>query len=601
MPRNLSSRTGDLVHNHQITSPTIRSYGNHLRTRNPFARGQSVRSSSIATRTVPLTSHPQKRSLDDTSSEIEQIRKRFGAPSFAIGIIHKGERAFKGFGFANKETGRRPDAETIYGIGSCTKAFTATVLSRLADDGKLDLDQPVSARLPELRTVHSPDVAEKMTVRDMLSHCAGLSQLIYSIVGKNGSVYARHEDIVHIFNHLPKVAEFKSEWQYNNWLFALAGVLICQETGQSFGTVVKREIFAKLGMTRSYFTYPPDGNFAVPYRVLDNAPSIPTALPALGDGDAFDSSGSCRSCVRDMLTWAEALLDARKTESSQGQRASIPQELSRAMRTIQLPHFPLGDDIEQQYGLGLYSYKLPTSAINTVTNGDTNTVSYVLGKDSRARAMVGHTGDYGGFLAVYWAFPDDDAAIVVLTNTFETNGDPTNIVAQLLAQELFALQPYVDMVSVAENIVYRAKARWTEVVEDLTSDRRKRTRPRDIHSYAGSYTNPGLAMILKFVVPPGREADQSVLSMSINGSEEQDFPLHHYHLHSWTFLPNTRNDCIARGFDVFVHCAQSFVLNFSSLADGVFQSVSWMLDPDSSIEESIFTREASATEAGVQD
>lgn len=544
-------------------------------------------------------------SLEDTSSDIERIRQLFGAPSFAIGIVHKGKRAFQGFGFANEQTGRKPDAETVYGIGSCTKAFTATALSRLADDGKLDLDQAVSARIPELQTVYSPEVAEKMTVRDMVSHCAGLSQLIYSVCGKNGSVYARHEDIVHIFNHLPKVAEFKSEWQYNNWLFALAGVLICKETGHSFGSIVEKEILSKLGMTRTYFTYPPDDNFAVPYRVLDGAPSIPMKLPAFGDGDAFDSSGSSRSCVKDILTWAEALMDAHKTAKrqssylhrlyglfpfvSQVRQSAVPRELSKAMQTIQSPHFPLGADAKQQYAMGLYSYQLPTPKMNTVTNDDTNTVSYVLGQKSQKRAMVGHTGDYGGFLAVYWTFPDDDAAIVVLTNTFEINGDPTNIVAQLIAQELFDLQPRVDMVQVAENIVDKARGRWTNVVDKWTGDRASGTQPRDIDSYAGSYTNTGLAMTLQFAVVTN--SGHSALSMKIKASEDQHFPLYHYHRDSWTFFPETRNDCIAKGFDIFVYSAQCFVFNFSNTAGGAFQSVSWALDPDPRVKATVFTRE----------
>lgn len=198
-----------------------------------------------------------------------------------------------------------------------------------------------------------------MTIRDMVSHCAGLSQLVYSVCGKNGSVYAQHSDIIHHFNHLPKVAEFKSEWQYNNRLFALAGVLICQEIGQSFGAVVKEEIFSKLGMTRTYITYPPDDNFALPYQVLDDAPAVTVGLPAFGDGDAFDSSGSSRSCVKDMLTWAEALMDAHKTakrQSAQVHQPPSPSELSKAMHTIQSPHFPLEDDAKQQYAMGLYSY-----------------------------------------------------------------------------------------------------------------------------------------------------------------------------------------------------------------------------------------------------
>jgi CubicO group peptidase (beta-lactamase class C family) len=59
---------------------------------------------------------------------------------FAILIVHRGKRIFRGSGFTNENTGRKPDEETIYGIDSCANAFTATIPNRLANDGELDPD-----------------------------------------------------------------------------------------------------------------------------------------------------------------------------------------------------------------------------------------------------------------------------------------------------------------------------------------------------------------------------------------------------------------------------------------------------------------------------
>ena len=128
--------------------------------------------------------------------KIEEVRWIFKVPSFAIGIIQKGQRSFKGFGYAEAETKREPDENTIYGMGPCTKAFTTTILSQLALKGDLDLDAPVSAKIPDLKTAFNPAVAEKMTVRDMVSHCVGLNQLIYEVVGRNGNVFAERTDVV---------------------------------------------------------------------------------------------------------------------------------------------------------------------------------------------------------------------------------------------------------------------------------------------------------------------------------------------------------------------------------------------------------------------
>jgi CubicO group peptidase (beta-lactamase class C family) len=154
-----------------------------------------------------------------------------------------------------------------------------------------------------------------MTVRDM-SHCSGLSALAYEVIGKNGSVFVQHNDVIQICNHLPQLSKFRSEWMYNNWMFALAGGLVAQESGQSYGQFVRREILAPLGMEHSYLDFPLGDNFARPYLVYDDGSSEPVALPALADGDAFDSSGAMRSCVSDLVIWAKALMHAWRTSHS---------------------------------------------------------------------------------------------------------------------------------------------------------------------------------------------------------------------------------------------------------------------------------------------
>ncbi|KAJ3533043.1 hypothetical protein NM208_g8159 [Fusarium decemcellulare] len=513
--------------------------------------------------------------LDENAAKIEQIRETFQAPSFAVGVIRKGERFFRGFGYANHETRRKPDDKTIYGVGSCTKAFTATILARLAHDGALDLDVPVSDNMPDLKTACNPVVGETMTTRDMASHCVGLGHMLYRFIGKHGMVFTDRSDVPLIFNSLPKVAEFRSEWQYNNWLYALSGVLITQLSGKSLGSMAEEEIFSKLAMERSSFTSPADDNFATSYLVFDNRPAQPMPLPSLADGDAFDSSGAMRSCVSDMLTWADALMKAR--------RAS----LREALAEIQEPYFPLADDPNQQYAMGLYSLHLPTPEINAVTNIYANP-SYILGQDSRPRAVIGHPGEYGGFLSVYWTFPEDETAIVVLCNSFGINGNPANIVAQLIAQELFDMKPRVEFVQVAESTVANARKRWTDLRGAWISRRVLGTEPAALDSYTGRFYNVALAMELQFTVLQVDPAPR--LCLVINGRPEQDFKLTYYHHDTWTFLPETRDECIFEGYSSYVSRLECVILEFHTFLDDMFQEVKWQLDPDPRDSPTVFQR-----------
>lgn len=126
----------------------------------------------------------------------------------------------------------------------------------------------MSKYLTDFNPVNSPAVGDTMTIKDMLSHCSGLSPLPYEVVGKNGSIFAKHEDVIRICNRLPRQADFRSEWKYNNWMFALAGLIIAQESDRSFGDFVRQEIFDPLNMKRtSCFNPDGDDKYAKPYLV----------------------------------------------------------------------------------------------------------------------------------------------------------------------------------------------------------------------------------------------------------------------------------------------------------------------------------------------
>ncbi len=98
----------------------------------------------------------------------------FNVPGFAVGIIKNGEVVFeKGYGFRNTETKDEVDTETVFGIASCSKAFTAACLGILVDEGKIKWDDRVIDHYPEFK-MYDPYITKEMQIQDLVCHRSGL-------------------------------------------------------------------------------------------------------------------------------------------------------------------------------------------------------------------------------------------------------------------------------------------------------------------------------------------------------------------------------------------------------------------------------------------
>ncbi|KAL9609451.1 MAG: hypothetical protein Q9167_005780 [Letrouitia subvulpina] len=462
---------------------------------------QEVEGNELVQRLVPteLSTIINIIRLEKVTDDVNQILNIFGSSSCSIGVLHHNQDVFiNGFGVADKKAGRVPDKNTLYCMGSCTKAFTALALVLLARQNGVQLSAPLSEILPELSTPYNPEVANAATLADALSHCTGLASLLYALMGKQGAVLTKSEDVIHDFNNLPCVASLRSEWRYNNWPFALAARIVDRKSGRSWESYVS-EIFEKLHLARTCTRNSDNDNHARAYMVLSDDTLVEATLPSLRGGDAFDGSGSLRSCVSDMLIWCKSLLAASDLPMTiQGSDFEIvPRvineyshtpgmyDLLQAMKIIQQPRCPLESDLDQSYGLGLFSLHLPSTSINSVTNAPQVTKSYILGAESSPRPAIGHTGDLGGFLSAYWTFPETKSAVVVMCNSTPGNGDPSNIIAELLIQALVDLNPKIDLVEIAKQANKAAKSQWDDAVTEWAWARQLKTRHKPLDTYAG--------------------------------------------------------------------------------------------------------------------
>ena len=173
--------------------------------------------------------------------------KELNAPGVTIAVVEKSKVVYAGgFGYRDYEKKLPVTENTLFAIGSCTKAFTSSILGMLAKDGKVDLDKPVRDYLPELKFMNEYTNAHA-TLRDMMSHRTGLPRHDYSWYGSTAS---RSELLARIQYQEP-TAELREKYQYNNFMFMAQGVVIEKLTGKSWETNLKERILQPLGMNNT--------------------------------------------------------------------------------------------------------------------------------------------------------------------------------------------------------------------------------------------------------------------------------------------------------------------------------------------------------------
>ena len=290
---------------------------------------------------------------------------------FSIAVFERGKPVLAtGYGFADVEAGVAATADTSYPIASVTKHFTAGAILRLADQGKLSLDDPLSRFFPAAK----PRIGA-LTIRHLLDHTSGLTRggpaprrAALSVIRRGGTARAQGED-----------------WDYSNYNFSLLGLVIEQVSGRDYAAYVRDELAAPLGLAGT--GYCEDGS-PVPGRGQDYQSGVKRVSPTpyWKDPRFFAAGGLC-STVLDLVKWESALESGRV--------------ISPAMLQVMRTPARVSDGSEADYGLG-------------TRLGFTGT-----------HRKVGHTGGGLSNKAVLARYPDDDVTVAVLLNTERTNARVT--------------------------------------------------------------------------------------------------------------------------------------------------------------------------------
>ena len=331
---------------------------------------------------------------DSLDLYVDRALKDWPIPGVAVCVVKDGKTVLmRGYGVRELGQPGKVDANTLFMIGSNTKAFTATALAILEAEKKLSLDDKVQQWLPDF-TLYDPWVAREATLRDLLCHRLGFETFQGDFMYFDSDLSTKA--LLEKFSRVRPLYSFRSKWGYTNAAFAVAGEVIQKASGRTWGEYITERILRPLGMDQSLalsagiekspnrasaHTVTGGQCYRIPYGRIDNM------APA----------GSISASVNDLSKWVMAQLDKGMLDGKE----IIP---ASAIRSTRQPHSILGEGGTlfnrghfELYGLGWFL------------------------QEYEARQIVSHTGGVNGFVTSVTLVPEEKLGIVVLTNT-DANG-----------------------------------------------------------------------------------------------------------------------------------------------------------------------------------
>ncbi len=231
---------------------------------------------------------------------LEEERVKNKIPGLAIAVVKDGEVVMaKGFGFSDLEAETPVDSETLFAIGSSTKAFTSTLVAMLVDEGKMDWDDPVTKYLPDF-TMDVDTGDQEITLRDLLCHRTGFTRM--GLIWAGGS--KTRDEVIKQAALAKPYSDFQKDFYYNNVMYMTSGVCAARVMESDWDTLIAERIFGPLQMndsSTSITVAQKDSRLSLGYTWNKDKEEF-TLLP-MRNLDSIGPSGSINSNAIDMANW----------------------------------------------------------------------------------------------------------------------------------------------------------------------------------------------------------------------------------------------------------------------------------------------------------
>jgi D-alanyl-D-alanine carboxypeptidase len=360
--------------------------------------------------------------IDDLGARVVQDGR---SPGLAVAVVEDGRIVYaRGFGYANLTPKQRFEPDTQTYIGSISKQFTAAAILLLQQDGKLKLDDPVTRFVPELT------IAKDVTIRELLDQTAGLpDELALQGVNQDRTRSVKLSELIAAANKLKLVSPPGVQFAYNNFNYAIAGLIVERASGVPLSDYEQQHIFIPLLMNQTFLAG-------------DSGISPRHAVGYTGGQGSYDRA----------KPWDPAWL--------YGAGDVVSNLYDLAKWDIGMPLLLRVDAMRDMF--------TPSSAQSTTPYG----LGWVI--DQRAgKRYVWHNGEIAGFHAMNAMLPDDHVAVIVLAN-IDSLRSPSVAQPEEIAAEILDVVVPPPHARVDNAVVARAKE-WLGRIASKDIDRTQLT------------------------------------------------------------------------------------------------------------------------------
>lgn len=418
--------------------------------------------------TLTGAAYAQQGPPSDLDAYVARSIKTFAVPGMAIAIVKDGKVVLlKGYGVRKLGEATPVDENTLFGIGSNTKAFTAAALATLVDEGKISWTDPVYQRLKGF-AMYDPYVSKEMQIADLLCHRSGLG------LGQGDLMFWPHttftrDDVVYRLRFLKPKTSFRTTYAYSNVMFVTAGQVVAAVSGESWDDYIREKVFAPLGMKNSNTSataFRQGDDWATPHSVVEGKLQ-PIALENL---DNAGPAGSINSSVADMSKWVlmqlnhgaipgtdKRIFGEQRSEEMWAQHMIVPIGAAPPELRILERHFA-----GYGFGWGLRDYK--------------------------GRKLVSHAGGVAGYVTRVMLVPEENLGVVILTNA-EEDAAYESVLMHILDGYLGG--PTEDYIASFKKLEDEEKTKADETMSKAAQARAAESKPSlPVEKYAGRYSDP---------------------------------------------------------------------------------------------------------------
>lgn len=411
-----------------------------------------------------LTAQDKDIRLQNLDEELQEVLDFSKAAGFSVAVVEKDQVIYtNGFGYRDHENKKPIDSNTLFAIGSTTKAFTAALLGQLREETEMTFEEKPSTYLPELKFFNE-EMNMHITIRDLMCHRTGLPRhdLSWYFFPNNNK-----DSLIARIQHMEPFTGVRQQWYYNNFMFLALGKIAEKITGKSWEENIHERFFKPMDMERSRVRLEEIKdmeNVALGYYL--NAEEQLKKMDYYEIG-GMAPAGSIFSSAKDISKWLITWIHNGKY----GEKQIFPESFANEAKSSQMvingalpsPEYP--GNYFSNYGLGwiLSSY----------------------GGHYRAE----HGGNIDGFSANVSFFPSDSLGIVVLANQ---NGTPLpSIVRNIIADKILGIEGR-DWAEKYRSDLAKMKEGKDSMKKDKDAGRIANTKAsHNLVDYTGEYSHPG--------------------------------------------------------------------------------------------------------------